>query len=143
MASEAPAVLEAEERVWIEEARAWVKHHFSDEAESRYATLAGKLGVIAAILENGWVKPTDTWKLQSLGIALGDALAQKLMLDWVTVDDSYGRTPALRWPGTSIVSFPVTMISKRVEDGEQVDVDWLFEGICAQLTDMAFSGRAQ
>jgi hypothetical protein len=143
MTSEVPALLEPEERAWIEEARSWVKGHFNDEADSKYGTLQGKLRVIAAILENGWVAPTDTWKLQSLGIAFGDALAQELMLDWVTVDDAYGRAPALRWPGTSILSFPTTMISKRIEDGESVDVRWLFEGICAQLTDMAFSGRAQ
>ena len=143
MATEDPSILEAEESAWIEEARTWVKGHFNDDADSKYATLPGKLSVIVAILENGWVGPSETWKLQSLGIAFGDALAQKLMLDWVTVNDEYGRAPALRWPGTSILSFPMTMISKRVEDGEPVDVHALFEGICGQLSHMAFSARAQ
>jgi len=143
MTNEEPSVLEPEERAWIEEARAWVKAHFNDDADAKYETLSGKLGVISAILENGWVGPTETGKLQALGIAFGDALAQKLMLDWITVDDSYGRAPALRWPGTSIVSFPMTMISKRIEDGEPVDIHPLFEGICAQLTNMAYSGQAQ
>jgi hypothetical protein len=134
--------LENPEREWIADARTWVKGHFSNDAEAAYEPISGKLGVIAAILENGWVAADETDKLQALGIAFGDAIAQKLMLDWVTVNDEYGRTPALNWPGTSIVSFPVTMIAKRVEDGEPVDVHQLFDGICAQLNDMAFGGRA-
>ena len=76
MNADVPTVLEPEERAWIEEARSWVKVHYNDEPDSRYETLGGKLGVIAAILDNGWVGPTDVWKLQSRGIAFGDAIAQ-------------------------------------------------------------------
>jgi len=78
MTDDVPTQLEPEEQAWIEEARSWVKGHFNDEADSQYETLAGKLGVIAAVLDNGWVQPTDTWKLQSLGVAFGDAVAQGL-----------------------------------------------------------------
>lgn len=63
------------------------------------------------------------------------------MLDWVTVDDEYGSDPALNWPGTSLYSYPLTTISKRIEQGEDVDVRELFDVACAQLIDMAFSGR--
>jgi hypothetical protein len=137
-----PFHLQDEEREWIEYSRAWVKGHFGADADASYEPIAGKLDVIAAILDNGWVEPSETGKLQSLGVAFGDAVAQKLMLDWVTIDDEWGRTPALNWPGTSIISFPVTMISKRVEEGEQIDVFALFDGVCAQLADMAFNARA-
>ena len=142
MAEQPFRALEDPEREWIADAREWVKGHFGGDPEERYGSIEEKLDVLAAILENGWVAPDETAKLQAMGIAFGDAVAQKLMLDWVTVDDEFGRTPALNWPGTSIVSFPVTMIAKRVEDGEPVEVHRLFDGICAQLSEMAYGGRA-
>jgi Domain of unknown function (DUF3806) len=141
MADDTPIPLRIEERERIEAARNWVKGHFSNNPDDRYAPLEGKLSLIETILKNGWIGSAETWKLQALGIAFGDALAQKLMLDWVTVDDEYGCDPALNWPGTSLYSFPLTTISKRIEQGENVNVQELFDATCTQLIDMAFSGR--
>jgi hypothetical protein len=141
MISQTPIPLRADERERIEAARSWIKGHFSGDSDGAYAPIEGKLSVIDAILKNGWVERDETWKLQALGVAFGDALAQKLMLDWVTVDDEYGCDPALNWPGTSIYSYPLTTISKRVEQGESLDVWEFFDGTCSQLNDMAFSGK--
>jgi hypothetical protein len=141
MTDDAPIPLRIEERERIDAARAWMKGHFSNVPDERYAPLESKLTLIETILQNGWIEPSETWKLQALGVAFGDALAQKLMLEWVTVDDEYGCDPALNWPGTSLYSYPLTAISKRIEQGENVNVRELFESSCAQLTDMAFSGR--
>jgi hypothetical protein len=134
-------LLRAEEKEWIEAARSWVMGHFGSRPEERYAMLEEKLTVVCAILENGWIEPHEIWKLQALGIAFGDAVAQKLMFEWVTIEDDDPCFPALNWPGTSILSFPLTTISKRIEKGEVVDVRELFEWTCASLTEMAFSGR--
>ncbi len=112
-----------------------------NDPEGAYAPLEGKLRVIATILDSGWIESNETWKLQALGVAFGDAHAQKLMLEWVTVEDEYGRDPALNWPGTAIYSYPLTTISKRIERGEDVDARQLFEMACKLLTDMAYSGR--
>lgn len=125
----------------LERAREWIKGHFVTDSELKYASIEGKLRVVTAILAGGWVKPSDTWKLQSLGVAIGDAMAQALMLDWVVVEDELGRDVALNWPSTSLYLFPKTMISKRVEQGVVVDVKALFERMCAQLREDAFSGR--
>ena len=122
-------------------ARAWVKGHFTESQDEKYEPVEGKLRVIDAILSSGWVEPTETFKLQSLGVVLGDAIAQKLMLNWVVLDDEYGRCPGLNWPGASVACSPVTMISKRIEGGEAVDVYDLFDGLCARLSELAFSGR--
>ena len=53
-------MLETEERAWLDEARDWVKGHFTDDADAKYASVEGKLRVIEAILENNWVEPTET-----------------------------------------------------------------------------------
>jgi Domain of unknown function (DUF3806) len=85
----------------------------------------------------GWVAPTETYKLQCLGITLGDALVQELGMEWVMVEDDYGRDPAIRLPGTTVVLFPLTMISKRVERGETVDIMELFRGVLELARDAA------
>ena len=102
--------------------RASVRGHLEDDAQSKFSKNTEKLRIIATVLKKGWVKPKDTVKLQSLGAVLGDVLASEATLDWVVVTDEVGRTPALRYANTSLIMYPLTMISKRVERGETVDV---------------------
>ena len=130
-----------EDIVNLDAARSWVKGHFSEDQDEKYQPVEGKLRVMDTILQNGWVEASETWKLQSLGVAFGDALAQQLMLDWVVVDDEFGRSAALSWPGTSLICSPITMISKRIEDGEEIDVRDLFEKTCARLSELVFTGE--
>ena len=109
----------------LQQQRDWVIGHFEDAGD--YGSVAGKLRVIQTILDNGWIEKTETWKLQSLGVAFGDALVQEVPeLFWVACDDECGRDPALRWLETTILAFPLTAISRRVEDDMHVDVFDLF-----------------
>lgn len=119
----------------IEAKRTWVREHYTSDARSEYETVAGKVAVVSLILSSGWVGSQDTLELQCLGIAFGDALAQYLSLEWVSITDEYGQDPALSLPGTSLLLFPMTMISKRVEEGEVVDVPELFQTIVASVQD--------
>jgi hypothetical protein len=68
---------------------------------------------------------TQTYELQSLGVAFGDVLASGLPLRWVMVTDEYGTDPTLRFKQTSLQVNALTMISKRVENGEAVNLDYL------------------
>ncbi len=111
----------------IENLREWVIGHYEDPAA--YQSVSGKLRLVQTILDNGWIAKDETWKLQSLGIAFGDALEQEVPeLSWVVFNDEWGRVPALRWSDTNTLSFPLTAISKRVEDDVPVDVYELFGG---------------
>jgi hypothetical protein len=127
----------------LETQRSWVRDHYDEAARTQYDTLDGKLRLLQAILDAGWIEPTETLKLQSLGVTLGDALAQEMGLEWVTVEDEFGQTAALRFPGTTVLAFPRTMISKRVERGERVDVKNLFLGICDDLAGMTRTAEYQ
>lgn len=109
--------------------RKWVRDHFARDAERRYGSVKGKLALLATILREGWIEPGETMKLQSLGVTLGDALVQERDLEWVMVEDEHGRTPALRLKGTSVLVFPTTMISRRIERRENVDIYDLFGGV--------------
>ena len=132
--------MSGEEIARLEAQRSWVRDHYEPHARSRYDSIEGKLALLDAILANGWVQASETVKLQSLGIAFGDALAQRLGLRWVTVEDEYGRDPALKLDGTSIVTFPLTAISKRAERGERIDVYALFESACSRIEQAARDG---
>lgn len=117
----------------VEAKRDWVRDHFEPGSQRAYETLDGKLRLLHAILSNAWIEPTETLKLQCLGITFGDALAQKLGMTWVMVEDEYGRDPALRFENSSVLAFPLTSLSKRVERGESVNVHELFSAACATL----------
>lgn len=120
----------------LEAQRTWVRDHYSPDARHKYQTLDGKLTLVQTILDEGWIDSSEIGKLQCLGIVLGDAIAQALEMQWVTVEDEHGRDPALRFPGTTVLVFPQTMISKRVERGETVDVRHLYDGVCEHVREM-------
>ena len=122
--------LSQEESARLEAQRKWVREHYETNPEASYSSVAGKLAVINTILLSGWVEPHETVKLQSLGVAFGDALVQDLELIWVTIQDEYGIDPGLICEGTSVKVFPLTSISKRIERGEAVDVYHLFGEAC-------------
>jgi hypothetical protein len=106
----------------------------NEDALAKYATPAGKLGVLRAILQAGVFKPTQTYELQCLGIVLGDVFASQLGMVWRMVEDEHGRDPCLVVPGTSVVIFPLTMISKRVERGQDLDVFELYNAVADGVT---------
>src|SRR5262249_53109536 len=76
-------------------------------SRAKYQTAAGKLGTIRAILNGNVFKADQTYELQCLGVVLGDAFVLDLGTEWVIVEDSHGRDPAVRLPGTSILLFPL------------------------------------
>jgi hypothetical protein len=121
----------------IEAKRDWVRGHFNQEAQQKYSDVQEKLRLLQAILDAGWIEKDETLKLQCLGITFGDALAQELSMEWVMVSDEHGRDPAIRLPGTTVIMFPLTMISKRIERGESVDVVDLFKVAIDSVKDMA------
>lgn len=128
--------LSPEDIARVETQRKWVREHYPPESEEKYQTLEGKLVLLDAILKNKWIEPSEIVKLQCLGVTFGDALAQKLRLKWVAVEDEYGRDPALIVEGTSIITFPLTSLSKRIENGEEVDVFNLFENACSKINEL-------
>ncbi len=75
----------------------------------------------------------QTYELQCLGAVLGQVLVARTPLRWVVVEDQHSRELALEYPNTSVIVFPVTMISKRIEDGRDVDVVPLYRTVAAHV----------
>jgi len=104
-----------------------------DESRAKYESVAGKLGTLRALLERKKFQPTQTYELQCMGVVLGDAFVQEMGMEWVMVEDERGADPAVRLPGTSVIIYPLTMISKRVEKAETVNVFDLFNGVASEI----------
>lgn len=103
------------------------------KAPVEFASVQDRLTALQAIVDAKHLTVAQTYELQCLGIVFGDALVGAGGLEWVMVDDEFGRDPALRMLGSDILLFPMTMLSKRVERGEAVDVAALFQVISQDL----------
>lgn len=73
------------------------------------------LELLQRLLDDRIVRAEQTRELQAMGVIMGDLLAAELGLDWVTYEDSLGRSRALRYSDTDNYLFPITMISRRRE----------------------------
>ncbi|MDQ1077085.1 MULTISPECIES: DUF3806 domain-containing protein [Microbacterium] len=111
--------------------REWVWTSVSADAPLDRSDNHTALSVIAALVAE--VRPDETWKLQSLGTVFGDVLARVTGAEWVQVDDEFGSDAALRFGGPDDLAFPMTMISKRMEAGEDVDVLELFRSVATAI----------
>lgn len=100
------------------------------------------LRTLQRLVDSKAIAPTQTYELQSLGIALGRVMKNTTPLVWVAVEDEYGRDPALNVPGTSVLLFPMTMISKRVEEGRALPIEALYEKMVEEAERMAAAERA-
>jgi hypothetical protein len=99
-------------------------------AKQRYGTPAltgtrADLPILQRLIDDKAFTKSQTYELQCLGVAFGDVLASEFSLHWVIITDEFGRDPTLRLRETSTNINALTMISKRVERDEPVDVFWL------------------
>jgi hypothetical protein len=99
------------------------------------------LELIQRVLDQGLVEPEATYTLQAFGLAFGRVFLNEFPdYDWWMVEDEHGRDPAIRYKETSLLVFPMTMISKRIEDGDPFDVSELFDGLAKQLAELIQEG---
>jgi hypothetical protein len=99
------------------------------------------LSRLQRIIESGVVDRSATYTLQSLGIAFGKVFVNDNPgYDWWMVEDEYGRDPAIRYKKSTLLAYPRTMISKRIEDGERVDVQELYDGLRTRLRQLLDEG---
>src|SRR5207245_10529683 len=69
--------------------------------------------------------------LQCIGAAFGNVLTQDPDFGWVVVNDRGEPDLGLQYRGSPLVLFTLTTISKKVQDGEAVDLRKLYSDIQA------------
>lgn len=134
--------LSNEDRTRLDQQRAVV----GAAAKQRYGTPAltktlTDLKVLQRLIDEKAFGRTQTYELQSLGVAFGDVLASQLPLRWAMVTDEYGTDPTLRFKNTTIQINALTMISKRIERGEEVNLTELLRITRKQLTRVSEGGK--
>ncbi len=72
-------------------------------------------------MKSNWIQINESLKLQCLGVTLEEIIVQDLNFLWVEIEDEYGIDPALQLERTSIIIFPLTMLSKRIEKNETIN----------------------
>lgn len=101
----------------------------------------GDLALLQHVVASGSIDRSATYTLQSLGIAFGKVFVNENRgYDWWMVEDEYGRDPAIRYGLSSLLAYPRTIISKRMEEGEDVNVTDLYEGLRSRLSELADQG---
>ena len=96
---------------------------------------------IQQLLDSGFVAREATYTLQALGMAFGKVFVNdNADYDWWMVQDEYGRDPAIRFRQTTLLAFPRTMLSKRVEDGETIDISGLYDQLRRRLSELIDDG---
>ena len=91
------------------------------------------LPILQKLIDENIFNKSQTYELQCLGVAFGDVLASELPLRWVMVTDEFGTDPTLEFRETSMRVNALTMLSKRVEKDEPVNLQWLIDKIREQL----------
>ena len=84
------------------------------------------LALLQALLDTGLVHADQTRELQAMGVIMGDLLAADLGMHWVLYEDKMGRSRALRYQQSDNYLFPMTMISRRREAGNQTAVTAIY-----------------
>lgn len=89
---------------------------------------------LQTVVDSGNVPIENTQELQSLGVVFGKVFVNETPdYDWWVVEDEYGKDACVRYKETSLLIFPLTMLSKRIEDGDKFDVYELFHGLRQDL----------
>ncbi|MBQ0759708.1 MAG: DUF3806 domain-containing protein [Zhongshania sp.] len=89
---------------------------------------------LQAVVDSGQVPIENTQELQSLGVVFGKVFVNEIPdYDWWVVEDEYGKDACVRFKETSLLIYPLTMLSKRMEDGEKFNISELFHGLRQDL----------
>jgi len=102
---------------------------------------AADLHVLQQLIDDRAFNKSQTYELQSLGVAFGDVLSSELPLRWAIVTDEYGTDPTLRFKSTTVQINALTMISKRIERDEGVNLGQLLQTTRDQLGRWSENGK--
>jgi hypothetical protein len=85
-------------------------------------------GLAQRIIDSGTIKSNDTWKMNAVGVLLGDALKHAFSgrLTWVIAEDGAGRAYALSWKHSEVLIYPLSAVKSRLLAAEPIDLQALF-----------------
>jgi len=91
------------------------------------------LPVLQQLVDKRVVKDDEVEIWQAMGVVLGDLMAEEFDLHWVSVEDEYGVSKALQYQDTMNFVFPITLLSKRNQFGQKIDIAAIYEKLRADI----------
>jgi len=117
------------ERRFMAEQRAEIDSLARRHLGAGFSGAAGRdVELLQRLLDAGLVADDDTPRLQAMGMILGELLAAEPGMHWVVYIDGKGRSRALRYRESDHYLFPVTMISRLREAGNQRPIADIYAG---------------
>lgn len=101
------------------------------------------IALLQRVLESRPYTDKPDGEVIALGTTLGDLLSRALGMPWVHIADEHGDDLGLRYGDTSIVIFPRNMLLRRVEDGEEPEMQHLYDGVISEIQELVTSGEFQ
>lgn len=83
----------------------------------------------------------DDEEVIALGIAFGAAINERAGFDWVRVSDQWGDETCVGPPDKTIHCAPISMIQKRLNRQEQVDLRQLAEASISRIEELMAEGK--
>jgi Domain of unknown function (DUF3806) len=134
------ALLCDEDRAYLQSHIDWVDGWIKDDRQLKFQSHEGRLKLIQQIIDTSTLSPSETIKLQALGNYFGVAVCEYTGWKFAVIEDEYGRGISIQVPGNDTWVHPTTMISKRIEDGESVNVFDLFVRVVARARELSGNG---
>ena len=95
------------------------------------------LEYLQKVIDDGSIDAQNRYATECLGVAFGRVLASNEEgMDWWVVVDDFGRDIVIRYKDTTLQLDAMHMIGKRVEDGVQVDVRELYDGLMERVKEV-------
>ena len=76
----------------------------------------------------------------TLGLSFGETIIAEAGYEWVRVEDEYGEETVLSPKGKQIICSPISMIQKRIDQSEDIDVSILRDETIRLVQDRIYSG---
>jgi len=130
-----------------------IDQQFMSEQRVRVEQLANRLGrnlsgratrdidTLQRLLDDGLVPSTDTLSLQAMGVVFGDLLGSHLDMSWIVYRDNAGRSRALSHRDADVTLFPMTMISRRHQNGSTRRLQSLYDETVADIRPLLPGGK--
>ncbi|CAB3700287.1 hypothetical protein CEY09_27420 [Achromobacter marplatensis] len=114
---------------------AWIAHSFPGD-ELRHT--AADFDLLQRIVDAGILTAEDVADWEAMGIAFGDGLTTLVPgLAWAQVTDQFGTDAVLRYRQTSLQIGVVTMLLKRAEEDEAIDIAHMAQWLQAFIEEKA------
>ena len=96
------------------------------------------LETLQNVIDSNIIDKNDIITFQALGVLLGDIISKETDSEWCMIEDDYGEDPTLKIRGKRANINALTIISKRIEENREINLNEIYDGIIEYLNTQEF-----